>query len=312
MQRSMVQWDYASVNAHLTGMVQHAGFPDETDTMNTFNLGPLSIQGTHLLMLLSLLTAAAVGQVAGWRNKVSIAPLLTDMLLVGMITGRVAFVAVWFEQYRKAPLTMLDIRDGGFLAWAALGSALAYGAWRARRQKELRNPLAAGVLAGALAWFMSGAPAMTQVQHGKSIPAVTLATLDGTAVALPELARGRPAVINLWATWCPPCIREMPVLAAAQRRDTGISFVFTNQGESAQTVAQFLRAQGLKLDNVLLDPQSATARAVGSSGMPTTLFFDAAGQLVDAHLGAVSDASLEQKLAKIRTTNPPLTGDTKQ
>lgn len=279
--------------------------------MNTFNLGPFSIQGAHLLMLLSLLVAAGVGQLAGWRNKVRIAPLLTDMLLVGMVTGRVAFVAVWFDQYRKAPLTMLDIRDGGFLAWAALGSALLYGALRAKRQKELRNPLAAGVLAGALAWFMSGAPAMTQVQHGKSIPAVTLATLDGAAVALPELARGRPAVINLWATWCPPCIREMPVLAAAQQRDMGISFIFTNQGESAETVSHFLRTHGLKLDNVLLDPQSATARAVGSSGMPTTLFFDAAGQLVDAHLGAVSDASLAEKLAKIRTTASPLKGDTR-
>ncbi|MCC6070986.1 TlpA family protein disulfide reductase [Massilia sp. GCM10020059] len=279
--------------------------------MNTFNLGPFSIQGVHLLMLLSLLTAAIVGQVAGWRKKTSIAPLLTDMLLVGMVTGRVAFVAVWFDQYRKAPLTMLDIRDGGFLAWAALGSALAYGAFRAKREPALRNPLAAGVLAGALAWFMSGAPALTQVQHGKSIPAVTLTTLDGAAVALPELARGRPAVINLWATWCPPCIREMPVLAAAQQRDMGISFVFTNQGESAGTVSQFLRTHGLKLDNVLLDPQSATARAVGSSGMPTTLFFDAAGQLVDAHLGAVSDASLAEKLAKIRTTASPPKGDTR-
>lgn len=308
----MVHSNYASVNAHLTGKVQHAVFPDENDTMNTFNLGPFSIQGTHLLMLLSLLTAAAAGQAAGWRSKVSIAPLLTRMLLVGMVSGRVAFVAVWFGQYRKAPLTIFDIRDGGFLVWAALGSALAYGAWCARQKEQLRNPLAAAVLAGALAWFMSGAPAMTQVQHGKSVPAVTLATLDGAAVSLPGLARGRPAVVNLWATWCPPCIREMPVLAAAQQRDSGINFIFANQGESADTVAGFLRAQGLKLDNVLLDPASATARAVGSSGMPTTLFFDADGQLVDAHLGAVSDASLAEKLAKIRTTPIPLTGDTKQ
>ena len=280
--------------------------------MNTFNIGPLSIQGTHVLMLISLAIAALVGQLAGWRRKVSVAPLLVDMLLVGMVTGRVAFVAVWFEQYSKAPLTMLDIRDGGFLVWAALAAGLAYGALRANRQKELRNPLAAGVLAGTLAWFMSGAPAMTQVQHGKGIPDVTLAALDGSAVVLPELARGRPSVINLWATWCPPCIREMPVLAAAQQRDMGINFIFTNQGESHGTVTQFLHAQGLKLDNVLLDPASATARAVGSSGMPTTLFFNAQGQLVDAHLGAVSDASLAEKLAKIRATPTPLTGDNKQ
>jgi thiol-disulfide isomerase/thioredoxin len=307
----MVQPNYASVNAHLTGMVQHPAFPLAYDTMNTFNLGPLSIQGTHVLILLSLLTAAAVGQLAGRRRKVSIAPLLLDMLLVGLVAGRVAFIALWFEQYSKAPLTMLDIRDGGLLAWAALGSALAYGAWRAGRQPQLRSPLAAGVLAGALAWFMSGGPAMMQVQQGKSVPAVTLAALDGAAVALPELARGRPAVINLWATWCGPCIREMPVLAAAQKRDVGIQFIFANQGESAATVGHFLRAQGLKLDHVLLDPASAAGRAVGSSGMPTTLFFDAQGQLVDAHLGAVSDASLAAKLAKIRPPSP-LAGDSKQ
>ncbi|MGZ8287636.1 MAG: TlpA family protein disulfide reductase [Telluria sp.] len=280
--------------------------------MNTFNLGPLAIQASHLMLLLSLLVAAGAGQVAGWRNKVSIAPVLVDMLLVGMVTGRVAFVAVWFDQYRAAPLSMLDIRDGGFLAWAAIVAALVWGAWRAKKQEQLRNPLAAGVLAGALAWFMSGAPAMMEMQHGKSVPAVSLTTLEGATVVLPELTRGRPAVLNLWATWCPPCIREMPVLAAAQRRDMGISFVFTNQGESAATVAAFLRERGLKLDNVLLDPSSATAKAVGSSGMPTTLFFDASGQLVDAHLGAVSDASLAEKLAKIRNSTPPPTGDSKQ
>lgn len=280
--------------------------------MNTFTLGPLSIQASHLMILLSLLVAGIAGQVAGRRDKVSIAPLLVDMLLVGMATGRVAFVAAWFDQYRATPLSMLDIRDGGFVLWAGVVSALIRGAWRARQQAKLRGPLVAGVLAGAVAWFMSGAPAMMQVQHGKSVPAVSLTTLDGAVVALPGLARGRPTVINLWATWCPPCIREMPVLAAAQQRDKDIRFIFANQGEAAGTVAHFLRTQGLKLDNVLLDPQSATARAVGSSGMPTTLFFDAGGQLVDAHLGAVSNASLAEKIAKIRNNHPPITGDTRK
>lgn len=271
--------------------------------MNIFTLGPLSIPGSHVLLLFGLVVAAGVGQVVGRRNKVSIAPLLVDMLLIGMVAGRIAFVAAWFEHYRTSPLSMLDIRDGGFLPWAGIVCALAWGAWRAKKQEQLRNPLAAGVLAGSLAWFMSGAPAMMQVQAGKSVPAVSLSTLDGAAVALPELARGSPAVINLWATWCPPCIREMPVLVAAQQRDKGIRFLFANQGESAATVADFLRTRGLKLDNVLLDTESATARAIGSAGMPTTLFFDAQGQLVDAHLGAVSEASLAEKLAKIRKSD---------
>lgn len=268
--------------------------------MNTVNVGPLSIQAVHVLMFISLLVAAGVGQFVGRRDKVGIAALLVDMTLVGMVAGRVAFVAAWFEQYAKSPLTIIDIRDGGFIAWAGVAGALAYGAWRAYRQAPLRNPLAAGVLAGAMAWFTSGATGVMQVQSEKTVPNVTLVRLDGSQVLLPELARGRPAVVNLWATWCPPCIREMPVLAAAQQRDTGINFIFANAGESNATVAAFLQQRGLKLDNMLLDPTSATARAVGSSGMPTTLFFNANGQLVDAHLGAVSEASLAAKLAKIR------------
>ena len=268
--------------------------------MNTFTLGPLSIQGTHLMLLLCLLVAAGAGRLAGRRDKVSIVPVLTDMVLVGLVAARVAFVVTWFEHYRAAPLTMLDIRDGGFTAWAGLAAAAALGAWRASGHKALREPLLAGVLAGTAAWFISGAQTMLQVQPGKGVPAVTVSTLDGAAIALPALAGSGPAVINLWATWCAPCIREMPVFAAAQRREGTIRFIFANQGEPAQTVALFLRKHGLTMDNVVLDAGSATARAVGSSGTPTTLFFDARGQLVDAHLGPLSDASLAAKLAKIR------------
>lgn len=96
----------------------------------------------------------------------------------------------------------------------------------------------------------------------------------------------------------------MPVLAAAQQRDRGITFVFANQREEAAPVADYLRGGGLALDNVLLDQAGAVGRAVGSSGMPTTLFYDARGRLVDAHLGPVSAASLEAKLAHIRTAGP--------
>ena len=268
--------------------------------MNTFDIGPLSIPAGYIFLFTSLLIAAGVGYWVGRREKVRIGALLLDMLVAGLVAGRIGFVVVWFELYRKSPLSMLDIRDGGFLWWAAVGTALAFGAWKASKSRELRNPLMAGVMAGFVAWFVSGAPAALRVSDDKAVPAVTLTTLDGAPVSLPALAKGRPAVINLWATWCPPCVREMPVLAAAQQRDQGISFIFTNQGENAQTVSAFLRSHGLKLDNVLLDPASTTAQAVGSSGMPTTLFFDANGNLVDAHMGAVSEASLEAKLATLR------------
>ena len=265
-----------------------------------FNVGPFSIQASHLFVLTSLLIAAGVGHWVGRRDKVRIGGLLIDMLVIGLVAARIAFVAKWFELYVEAPLSVFDIRDGGFAPLAGVGAALGFGVFRAYQHKPLRNPLAAGVLAGALAWLMSGAPAVLGMSEEKTVPAVTLMSLDGKPVELPALAAGRPMVVNLWATWCPPCRREMPVLAAAQQNESGIVFVFANQREEAEPVIDYLRQGSLRLNNVLLDQSGAAGRAVGSSGMPTTLFYDAKGKLVDAHLGPLSPASLEEQLSKLR------------
>jgi hypothetical protein len=60
-----------------------------------------------------------------------------------------------------------------------------------------------------------------------------------------------------------------------------------NQGESTQAINAFLKSEGLELEHVLLDPSSAMMREVGSRGLPTTLFFDAEGKMLDAHMGEI-------------------------
>ena len=134
-------------------------------------------------------------------------------------------------------------------------------------------------------------PALSEMQ-------VTL--LSGESTNLAALADGKPMVVNLWASWCPPCRREMPVLAAAQQRETGISFVFANQGENAATVQRYLSASRLDLANVLLDHDTRLGFVAGSGTLPLTLFYDASGRLVDTHLGALSAASLASKLDPLR------------
>jgi len=111
---------------------------------------------------------------------------------------------------------------------------------------------------------------------------------------------GRLTVVNLWATWCPPCRAEMPALAAAQRTDRDINFIFANEGESAATVSGYLHREGLTLEGVWLDPHSALGPAVGSRGLPTTLFYNAQGQQVGAHVGAISAAALQARLHDLR------------
>ena len=132
--------------------------------------------------------------------------------------------------------------------------------------------------------------------------------------ALPPLCRlrkhlagfaGKPTVVNLWTTWCPPCRREMPVLEQAQAANPDANIVFVNQGEEAATIAAFLDRHGLALRNVLVDPQRRTGAALGHRALPTTLFFDAQGRLADTRIGELSQATLTQRLTSLRAASPP-------
>ena len=76
---------------------------------------------------------------------------------------------------------------------------------------------------------------------------------------------GRPLVVNLWATWCPPCRREMPAMQAAQEANPDIGFVFVNQGESSVIVRRFLATQQLRLQNVVIDPSGQLAARTGAA-----------------------------------------------
>lgn len=272
--------------------------------MLSVNLGPLGLSVDRLLIMAAFLVALVVGWLVGRRRGVSrgagIGAVLPDMLLVGLVAARLAFVAQWFDAYRAQPWSMLDVRDGGFSPWAGIAAALLYAAWRVRRLPDARAPLASGLLAGAVLWGGLSAAVHVLTQQAPGLPDTPLQALSSKPVGLAELAAGRPLVVNLWATWCPPCVREMPVLAAAQAAEAEVGFVFVNQGETSERVAGFLSERRLALDNVLLDPAGALARAVGSRAMPTTLFYDARGQLRDTHLGALSEASLAAKLARLK------------
>lgn len=93
----------------------------------------------------------------------------------------------------------------------------------------------------------------------------------------------------------------MPALGKAQREANDLNFVFVNQGEDSATVRAYLKAEGLPLRNVVLDPGGALAKAAGAPGLPTTLFVDANGILVDKRMGEVSSATLAEHLAVLRS-----------
>lgn len=268
--------------------------------MQGFSIGPFVVPSNVLAVLIAAVVAAIVGRLVGRMNRTTIGNVLMDMGLAGFVAARLVFVVLWFDRYRDSLFGWLDVRDGGFTVWAGVLSAALVGAWHARRRPQLRKPLTAGLCAGVSIWLLS--PGLFQFGNGvplQSLPLATLAPLDAARGAASTPASGRPTVVNLWATWCPPCRRELPVLAAAQKERPDIRFVFVDQGEQAEVIRAYLAEQKLAPQGVVLDPAGTVGKASGSFGLPTTLFYDARGRLVTMHVGGLSSATLAATLQDI-------------
>ncbi len=117
-------------------------------------------------------------------------------------------------------------------------------------------------------------------------PDFTLTTTDNDRIKLSSL-RGKPVVLNFWATWCPPCRAEMPALEELwQRYDRGDVLVLgIDQGESAVTVERFARGVVGTTFPLLLDTQREIGAEYGVRALPTTFFIDAQGRIQEIKVG---------------------------
>ncbi|WP_397458249.1 prolipoprotein diacylglyceryl transferase family protein [Pseudomonas asplenii] len=270
--------------------------------MLTLTLGTFALSINHLLLLLALALATLVGWWVAKRGGENPESVLFSLFILALLAARGSFVIAYWSYFRNDPLQILDIRDGGFLPWPGLLAILLGAlAWTWRRP-ALRKPLGFGLGSGLAFWLLASF-STTLYEQGSRLPAITLLNAEGQAVQLSDY-QGGPLVINLWATWCPPCRREMPVLQKAQRERQDVTFLFVNQAESMQSVTTFLMTQGLNLDNVLFDGRGQLAQNVGSMALPTTLLYNAEGHLLDSHLGELSEASLARVLENFGPPHP--------
>ncbi len=263
----------------------------------TLSIGPLVVPVALLLGLLAYFLGSLVGKRIGRRAGVDVDPALFRILLAGAIAARLAFVVQFHEAYVKAPLDILDIRDGGWTPLAGLVVAALYALVLGLRRAGWGKPLAAALGTAGAVWTL-GALTLGALEQAARLPALRMAALDGPPVMLTDFV-GKPIVLNLWATWCPPCRREMPVLQEAQAQRSEVNFVFLNQGESAERVQSWLAAQKLPLRNVFLDVRGEAGTQIGQRGLPVTLFYDAHGRLIDTRVGELSRATLAQRLDAI-------------
>jgi cytochrome c biogenesis protein CcmG/thiol:disulfide interchange protein DsbE len=145
----------------------------------------------------------------------------------------------------------------------------------------------------------SSAPTAQTYPPGTPAPALRLPGLDGGQVDLAAL-RGRPVVVNFWASWCDPCVREFPLLrqAAAGHRPDRLAVVGVLSGDSPAAARPFLRRHNATWP-IALDPNTTTATAWGAVGLPHTYFIRPDGTLASHQLGELTQASLDRQLAQI-------------
>ncbi|NLC08348.1 MAG: redoxin family protein [Gammaproteobacteria bacterium] len=267
--------------------------------MLSVQLGPFAIPTSLALLYLGLICAWLLGWFIGRKRGANPEAALFHMLISGFIAARIAFVIRYWQLYGFDPLAIIDIRDGGFMPLVGILAALAVAAYYLWRKAELRIPLASGLTLGIIISGL-GFALLQALLDSQKLPDMAMRDIQGHSVELHSYI-GKPLVVNLWATWCPPCRREMPVLEAAQQQNPDIHFVFINQGEGQQLVEEFFIKQQLSLDNVLLDTGARMGQSVSSLSLPTTLFYDAEGLLQNNHLGELSNASLKHALRTINT-----------
>jgi peroxiredoxin len=178
-------------------------------------------------------------------------------------------------------------------------------------KKIFRAALVILILSGLAAAFTVGSSSCSTISSqyglsdeapkvGRQAPDFALPDLEGVKIRLSDL-RGKPVVLNFWATWCGYCVEEMPLLQKVQDAKAGIGLVILaiNSGETGARVKEFIQTNGYTF-TVLLDRYQDVVPFYKVRGLPTTFFIDAEGVIRDIKVGAfVSMEQIENSLEKI-------------
>ncbi len=249
--------------------------------------------------------------------------LVERMFFVGVIGARIAYVAEHFSAYGSHRLSAFYIWQSGYAPWAGFAAGAMYLGWVAwRRRIPLTQTGLIGIISLPMAFFYwlvlttlgQFAPA-DRLHPGSALPNLLFANLNGQQVDLAEL-RGRPAVINIWATWCLPCREEMPLLSRTfgKLRAGSFALVGVDLAEPARRVKRFLYQTPIRYP-VWVDPSTVIGQKVrspstnlfdraGGFAVPTTLFVNGKGVIKSIYVGKLTAAILAIKLGDIGVQPP--------
>lgn len=266
--------------------------------MNAVSIGPFAFDVERLAAILGIGVFLALASLLSSRADSRLGPWSTMTLVLGLIGARAGHVLPHLESFLAEPWRILAFWQGGFSASGALAGILISTVVLHRKSPRLLPWAGINLAVGAVAWLSTLAVLGSSGEI--AAPDTRLVTLDGRSIALSERA-GRPLVINLWASWCPPCRREMPMMAEMARSHPQIDFVFANQGEATDRVADYLADAGIVIETAIVDQTSLLSRHYAAPGLPATLFIHPDGTLAASHLGEISRESLSEQISRITT-----------
>ncbi len=155
-------------------------------------------------------------------------------------------------------------------------------------------------LIGLLLWNIHRDPTtISSPLIHKPAPDVRLQELSGGGSLQLSSLKGRPAVVNFWATWCIPCVQEHAALSAGARANPDVTFLGVVYEDTAENARAFLAQRGIAYGSYADDDGKASI-AFGVYGVPETFFIDAQGIIVDKFVGPLDPDSLRQRLSVIR------------
>jgi len=266
-------------------------------TMNAITLGPLLISLPRLYAIVCALALLVSTRYLLGLPQRRHQRWFLGLVAVWLVAARFGHVALHIDSFSVAPLAALKVWQPGYQGLWGLAAGLVWTAWTLRGRLIAMGGAIALLVGASSLWLVlvTLAPLGNDMSI-KALPDVTLEDIDGNSVHLPSLADDHDRIIvNLWATWCPPCLREMPLLAEADQRE-GVGVVVANQGEELLPIVRYLDEQQLSFRYALRDPGQMLMSIVEAPGLPTTVLFDGDGNALDIHVGELTQAHLDRWL----------------
>ena len=152
------------------------------------------------------------------------------------------------------------------------------------------------VLMLSLVWGLQHAAVANPPLLGKTAPRLAIEAQGGQRIGVSEL-QGKPVVLNFWASWCAPCLDELPVLAGAAAAHPGVAFVGANNQDTAGGFAGFEQRHPHPYPAGPI--VEGTYQSYGVAGLPVTFFIDAQGRVVASFGGPLDAPTLDHYLGLI-------------